>query len=248
MNRDDQGVPDPPPAHSGGNARRGKKGETRLPPLLAVIVAVVLYAALPESLLVGPRFLIPGIEVLLVVALTATNTWRLTRQTRWSRWTSLVLAGLVVISNIVTLVLLVHILVNSADAKGSTLLVAALQVWLTNVIAFALIFWEMDRGGPVARTQKERADLQLADFRFTQDETQDTVIEVAAGSSKSSGWIPTFVDYLYLSTTNSSAFSPTDTMPLTSRAKILMGVEATAALVTSLLVIARAVGSLGGGQ
>ena len=90
-------------------------------------------------------------------------------------------------------------------------------------------------------------DTTLGGFRFTQDETQDTVIEVAAGSSEKADWIPTFVDYLYLSTTNSSAFSPTDTMPLTSRAKILMAVQATAALITSLLVIARAVGALGGG-
>ena len=230
------------------DARRGKRGETRLPPLLAVLVAVVLYAALPESLLIGPRYLIPGVEALLVIALIATNPWRLTRQTRWSRSASLVLAGLVAASNTATLILLVRILVTAADAPGSSLLVAALQIWLTNVIAFALIYWEMDRGGPVARTQSEREELPLADFRFTQDETQDTVVEVAAGSSKTSDWIPTFVDYLYLSTTNSSAFSPTDTMPLTSRAKILMGIEGTAALVTSLLVIARAVGSLGGGS
>ncbi|MCU1613420.1 MAG: hypothetical protein JWO98_960, partial [Frankiales bacterium] len=76
------------------------------------------------------------------------------------------------------------------------------------------------------------------------DEDADTVIEVAAGSSEKADWIPTFADYLYLSTTNSSAFSPTDTMPLSTRAKALMGVQATAALLTSLLVIARAVGAL----
>jgi hypothetical protein len=68
---------------------------------------------------------------------------------------------------------------------------AALQVWATNVIAFGLIYWELDRGGPVARTQKPREELPLEDFRFTQDETQDTVIEVAAGSSKKADWIPT---------------------------------------------------------
>ena len=62
--------------------------------------------------------------------------------------------------------------------------------------------------------------------------------------ASSQGWVPTFVDYLYLSLTNSSAFSPTDTMPLSTRAKALMGLEATAALLTTLLVIARAVGSL----
>ncbi len=202
---------------------------------------------LPEPLLVGPRFLIPALELVLLVALIATNPLRMTRQTRWSRVVSLVLAALVVTSNLVTLVLLVIDLVGAQDTPGSSLLIAALQVWATDVIAFGLMYWELDRGGPVARTQKPREELPLADFRFTQDETQDTVVEVAAGSSKKADWIPTFVDYLYLSTTNSSAFSPTDTMPLTSRAKILMAVQATAALITSLLVIARAVGALGGG-
>jgi hypothetical protein len=70
------------------------------------------------------------------------------------------------------------------------------------------------------------------------------VIEVSAGSSEKSDWMPTFIDYLYASTTNSSAFGPTDTMPLSSRMKMLMAVQATAALITSLLVIARAVSAL----
>lgn len=247
---DEQGLTDPPPAraaHAVHAARRGKRGEARVPPAVAVLTAIVLYLVLPEPLLVGPRFLIPALELALLVALIATNPWRMTRQTRWSRAASLVLAALVVTSNLVTLALLVGDLVGAQDTPGTGLLVAALQVWATNVIAFGLIYWELDRGGPVSRTQKPREEFPLADFRFTQDETQDTVVEVAAGSSKKADWIPTFVDYLYLSTTNSSAFSPTDTMPLTSRAKILMGVQATAALVTSLLVIARAVGALGGG-
>ena len=247
---DEQGMADPPQArfaHAVHDARRGKRGEARLPPAIAVVVAVALYAVLPEPLLVGPRLLIPGLELVLLAVLIATNPWRLTRQTRWSRAASLVLAGLVAVSNLVTLVLLVAVLVGDQDTAGTSLLLAALQVWATNVIAFGLIYWELDRGGPVARTQKAREELPLADFRFTQDETQDTVVEVSAGSSVKADWISTFVDYLYLSTTNSSAFSPTDTMPLTSRAKILMGVQATAALVTSLLVIARAVGALGAG-
>jgi len=245
------GLGDPPPAraaHKLRDARRGKRGEARLPPAVAVLVAVALYAALPETLVLGPRFLIPGVEVALLVALVATNPWRLTRQTRWSRWASLALAAVVVVTNLVTLELLVAQLVSAQNSEGGALLLAALQVWATNVIAFGLIYWELDRGGPVARTQiHPREKLPLADFRFTQDETQDTVIEVAAGSSEKADWIPTFVNYLYLSTTNSSAFGPTDTMPLTSLVKILMGVQATAALITSLLVIARAVGALGSG-
>ncbi len=100
-------------------------------------------------------------------------------------------------------------------------------------------------GGPVARTQLAREDLPLADFRFSHDEDHDTVAEVAKGSSRAADWVPTFLDYLYVSTTNSSAFSPTDTMPLSNRAKALMGIEATAALLTSLIVVARAVGALG---
>jgi len=115
------------------------------------------------------------------------------------------------------------------------------------VIGFALLYWELDRGGPVTRREERRDKLPPADWRFSQDENDDTVTEVAVSSSKTSGWIPVFLDYLYLSLTNSSAFSPTDTMPLTNRAKALMGIEATAALLTSLLLIARAVGSLGGG-
>jgi hypothetical protein len=125
------------------------------------------------------------------------------------------------------------------------MLLAAGQVWLTNIIAFGLIFWELDRGGPVARTQiRERRDLPPADFRFSQDENDDAVDEVAVGASGRSDWVPTLMDYLYVSVTNSTAFSPTDTMPLSVRAKLLMSVESVAALLTSVLVIARAVGAL----
>ncbi|MCQ9132332.1 hypothetical protein [Streptomyces hilarionis] len=128
--------------------------------------------------------------------------------------------------------------------NGHALLVAALQVWLTNIIAFGPAYWELDRGGPVARTQSPRGELPLADFRFSQDENDDAVEEVADGASKKSDWVPTLVDHLYVSVTNSTAFSPTDTMPLSTRAKLLMSIQSIAALMTSLLVIARAVSIL----
>ncbi len=181
----------------------------------------------------------------LLIALIATNPTRMTRETRWSRMASIVLSSLVIVSNLVALGMLVHAMTEKGTA-GGPLLIAAGQVWVTGVIGFGLLFWEIDRGGPVARRVKTHADMQPADWRFSQDENHDTVAEVAVSASKNSGWIPTFPDYLYVSLTNSSAFSPTDTMPLSTRAKALMGVEATAALLTSLLVIARAVGSLGG--
>jgi hypothetical protein len=232
------------PADSARRARREKQGENRFPAAAAVLVAIALYGLLPESVLFAPRYLIPGLELALLVALVVHNPGRLTRQTRWSRTASLALAALVTVANLVALGLLVYHLVT-ASPGGPQLLLAALQVWATGVIAFALLYWELDRGGPVARTTLPRERLALADFRFTQDETAETVIEVAAGSSQKADWIPLFIDYLYLSTTNSSAFSPTDTMPLSPRSKVLMGIQATAALITSLLVIARAVSALG---
>jgi hypothetical protein len=224
-------------------SRRNADGENRLPPAIAVIVAGLAYALLPESLLFEPRFVIPGVELALLVALIATNPRRMTRETRWSRIASITLASVVILANMVSLGLLVHSLTDK-DAPGLPLLLGAMQVWVTNVIGFALLFWELDRGGPVARRITTHAQMSPADWRFSQDENHDAVHEVAATASKKSGWIPTFIDYLYVSLTNSSAFSPTDTMPLSARAKVLMGIEATAALLTSLLVIARAVGSL----
>ena len=226
--------------------RRDGQGEHRLPPVIAIVVAGTLYALLPDSLLLGPRLLIPALEAVLLVAVVCTNPRRLTRETRLSRYVSLGLAGVVLVTNLVAEGLLVHHLVTASKSSGPVLLVAALQVWATNVIAFGLLYWELDRGGPVARARTRRDRMALADFRFSQDENDDAVVEVAAGSSATADWVPTLVDYLYVSTTNSSAFSPTDTMPLSHRAKALMALQATAALIITLLVIARAVSALGG--
>lgn len=225
--------------------RRGGEGENRLPPAIAVVIAGLTYALLPSTLLFGPRAVIPALELVLLIALIATNPRRMNRETRWSRIASIAQAIVVIVTNLVALGMLVHAL-TKPHTPGGPLLVAAMQVWLTNVIGFALLFWELDRGGPVARHTVAREKMQPADWRFSQDENADTVKEVAVTSSEKGGWAPTFADYLYVSLTNSSAFSPTDTMPLSTRAKALMGVQATAALLTSLLVIARAVGSIGG--
>jgi hypothetical protein len=224
--------------------RHERRGEARLPAAVAVLAAIALYALLPETLLPLPRLLIPTLGVLLLITLVAVNPKRLTRQTRWSRVVSLALVALIGLANTVALVLLLRALLASHVADGRALLIAALQVWLTNIIVFGLAFWELDRGGPVARTQNPRAQLPPADFRFSQDENDDAISEVAVGSSRRSGWVPALHDYLYVSLTNSTAFSPTDTMPLTGRAKLLMGVECTSALIVSVLVISRGVGIL----
>jgi hypothetical protein len=224
--------------------RRVAVGENRVPPALAVVVALVVYALMPPSLLFTPRLVIPAVEVLLLVALVVTNPRRMTRQTSWSRWLSMALAAVVILTNLASLGLLISTLSNTHQS-GQHLLLGAMQVWVTNVIGFGLLYWELDRGGPVARRTTPRQEMDDADWRFSQDENDDTVAEVSRGSSKSSGWVPVFVDYLYVSVTNSSAFSPTDTMPLTSRAKVLMALEASSALLVSLILVARAVSGLG---
>ncbi|MER6464826.1 hypothetical protein ABT278_30820 [Streptomyces sp. NPDC001228] len=224
--------------------RHQRRGEARLPGVAATLTAIALYLFLPQQLLVAPRFVLPALEFLLLVPLVAVNPRRLTRQTRALRVMSLALVAVIAASNLLALGTLIHELVSAEVKDGTALLVASLQIWLTNILVFGLAYWELDRGGPVSRTQVPREKLPLADFRFSQDENHDAVQEVSDGSSKSSDWVPTLMDYLYVSVTNSTAFSPTDTMPLSSRAKVLMSVQSVAALLTSLLVIARAVSIL----
>jgi hypothetical protein len=221
-----------------------RRGEARLPAVIAVVIAVALYTVLPSDLLAGPRFVVPILELVLLIPLIAINPVRMTRETAWSRELSVVLVLVIAATNLVTLGLLVHALLYSKLSEGKTILLAAFEVWLTNIIVFALAYWELDRGGPVKRAHVRRDELPLADFRFSQDENDDAVVEVARGSSVKAGWVPGFIDYLYVSITNSTAFSPTDTMPLSMRAKLLMSVQSIAAFVTSILVIARAVGVL----
>lgn len=227
-----------------GAPRQHREFEHRFPAGIAIVFGVALYALLPSNLTVGSRFVIPGLELLLLIPVFAFNPRRLARQTTLSRALSLALVGVIGIGNLVSLVLLVRALIEGGASDSHKLLLAALQIWLTNIIVFGLAYWELDRGGPVQRASLARSDLPAADFRFSQDEDADTVDEVAASASDRVDWAPVFVDYLYVSVTNSSAFSPTDTMPLSSHAKLLMAIQASSALIVSLLVIARAVGGL----
>lgn len=227
-----------------GSQKREHPGESRYPAAVAVLVAVLLYAALPSALLVGPRFVVPILEVVLFVPLLVGNPRRMTVETRWLRWVSIGLVLLIALTNTISLGLLVNELVSGSTKQGAALLAGAGQVWLTNVIVFALAYWEVDRGGPVVRTREVRAKLPPADFRFPQDEDHDAIDEVAARSAAKSDWSPGFLDYFYVSVTNSSAFSPTDTMPLSHRAKMLMAVESVSALMLSVIVIARGVSLL----
>jgi hypothetical protein len=140
--------------------------------------------------------------------------------------------GIVSFANVVSLVRLVHYLVAGGAVGGERLIESGAVIWATNVLLFAVWYWEMDRGGPVARF---RSDHPIVDFWFPQ-------MDPDVGMQQ---WRPGFGDYLYVSLTNSIAFSPTDTMPLTQTAKLVMGIQSVTALLTIGLVVARAVNILG---
>jgi hypothetical protein len=152
-----------------------------------------------------------------------------------TRAASVVLLGAIVLGNIVAVGVLVGALVTvkSDDLSGGQLLLTTVAIWSTNVIVFGLSYWDLDDGGPFERAQHERS---TPDFRFPQDETPDVARP---------GWRPRVWDYVFVALTSATAFSPTDTMPLTIKAKVLVGVEEVVSLVLIVLVTARAVSVLG---
>jgi len=230
---------------SQSSAERRARAEHRWPAAVAIAAALLLYLLLPSSFTPVLRWVVAGVGVVLFVPLVFLNPHRFTRETGWSRWVSFGIALLLLAANQIALVQLISQLVTSSSTDGPALLLAALQVWVTNVIAFALVYWELDRGGPVRRRHARRVELPPADFRFPQDEDHDAIDEVATRSSRTSDWMPGFVDYLYFSASNAMAFSPTDTMPLSHRAKLLMVSEAFTGFVILALVIAKSVSLLG---
>ncbi|MBC7517889.1 MAG: DUF1345 domain-containing protein [Microbacteriaceae bacterium] len=207
--------------------------EHRWPAATGTLLVLVLSAFLPESFQFVPPWLIPALGVVVLLPLVFLNPQRLDRETAWSRWLSIGFAIGLTLVNQVYIVLIVQHLVNGT-AKGSSILLTALQVWVTNAVAFALLYWELDRGGPIARRTATINDDHQKDFRFPQQE-QD---------ANGDGWRAGFVDYAYFSLTNMMAFSPTDVMPLSQRAKALMGYQALTAFVILALVISRAVNIL----
>lgn len=220
------------------------EAEHRWPVAVAMIAGIALYATLPSSFTPTLRYAVVVLIAASLLPLVLLNPHRLSRETRWSRALSTGGGLLLLAANQFALVQLVIELVSPARG-GPQILLAALQVWSTNVIAFALVYWEIDRGGPVARRREAHAKVAPADFRFPQDEDRDAIDEVAARSSDRSDWMPGYPDYLYVSLTNSMAFGPTDSMPLSHRAKALMGLQSFSGFVILALVIARAVSLLG---
>jgi len=216
----------------------------------AILVIVILQIGIVNDLAIGPRWLAPALELALLIPLSLATAWTLRRARGAStdaQWASIgrnrrmvrrlafVLTAICTLMNFGALARLIAAILAGHAGSGRTLLLDAVNIWATNVVIFALWFWSLDRGGPAARGLISQAK---SDFGFTQQ--QVGVVD----REQFKDWSPGFIDYLFLAFTNATAFSPADTFPLTTRAKLLMMAEAAISLCTIAIVASRAVGIL----
>jgi uncharacterized membrane protein len=217
--------------------REGFRGwvDRRLPfwePQLVIACAILLQLTLSPQVTLGPSWLFPALEGALLVGLVIVSPHPNVRNSPIRRRVAIGMIGLVSAANIVSLVLLSHSLLHGGKENGRQLILSGIVLWLTNVLLFSLWYWEVDRGGPAARAAGEE---HAPDFLFPQMISPQFAPE---------NWHPGLIDYLYVSFTNATAFSPTDTMPLSPIAKWMMTGQALASLVTVALVVSRAVNIL----
>ena len=213
-----------------------------------VLIAGLQFLFVNNNLIIGPRWLAPAFEIAMLAPLSMATAWNqqsFHRATADHHWLKIrrrrqIIRGLaslltlaVMAINFEALVSVMRALLGGAKGpSGQSLLVDALNIWFTNVIVFALWFWNTDRAGPAARGLGSKV---APDFLFPQ---------MLGAGDEDPGWTPGFFDYFYVSFTNATAFSPTDTMPLSVRSKLLMTIEAMVSLLTVGLVAARAVNIL----
>jgi uncharacterized membrane protein len=209
------------------------RAERRWPMALAVLVSAAMQFALPNRHVLSPTFIFPTIELLLLVVLLVGDPGRIDRRSTLLRRITLVLVAAMTLDNAAAVVELIGaILRDDQKETGTVLLATGAGIWVINVIAFSLWYWLLDRGGPAERAV--RSGVAPA-FLFP---------EMQAGEFVPDDWSPEYVDYLYLGFTNASAFSPTDTLPITAWAKVLMFLQSALALVVAVMIIARAVNIL----
>ena len=198
-----------------------------------MFIAIVLQVALPDTFSALARYTIPAIEALLLIALSFTTPRKRVFKSLARRLNALMLIGIVSIANGYALWVVADKLLKGGHiGSGRQLILAAINIFLTNIIVFALWYWEMDGGGPGERATVERYE---QDFLFQQHRHEEF---------KHPDWKPMFTDYLYVSSTNAMTFGPADTMPLSRRAKMLMLTQSAISLIVIALVAARAVSIL----
>jgi hypothetical protein len=218
----------------GSDTRAGDEAvsaEARWPMAGAVVAAMVLTILLPGSLRAGPNWVLPLIEGVLLGAVIVGDPGKIDRRSRTLRSLSIVLVSVLVFGALWATAQLIDELIHggSETNSASDLLEAGFVVWLSNIIAFALLYWELDGGGAAARAYRVAVHNDVA---FPQQLNP----EIAPPD-----WQPRFIDYLYLAFTNATAFSPTDAMPLAPWAKITMAIQSLVSIAILGLVIARAV-------
>jgi uncharacterized membrane protein len=209
--------------------------EPRWPIALAILAFIALTIALrttqPHRESLGNPWIVPGLEIALFVALLAADPLRISRRTRWLRRVGIFLVVALVCIALVSTGTLIADLVRGGKVTTSAaaLLSSGVLIWLGNCLAFGLLYWLLDSGGPLARFQHAHP---YPDFAFPQQLNPELA---------PSGWRPRYVDYLILGVTTSTAFSPTDVMPMAAWAKLTMALQSIVSLLVIGLVIARAV-------
>lgn len=210
--------------------------QRRWPATLAVLVVIALQFLLPDQLRPPWWPAVVAVEVLMLAPLVATNPVGLRRDHPALRVVGIVLAVTLLVVNATRLAEFIVLLFDGGRLTARELVGIGLLAWSTNVVATAVLYWELDRGGPFARDPRHDRDDGEIDLLFPQ-QTGVPGVDAAA-------WRPSFVDYLFVAFTSATAFSPTDAMPLTGRAKLLMGFAASVSLITIAGVAARAVNVL----
>lgn len=166
--------------------------------------------------------------MLLVVVTKGGEVWK-----RIERIAEFVAVGAALVANVANLLIVAyHLVENPGALQPVPLFYTSVGIWTGNVLIFTLLYWLIDRGGPDARLSNK---VQYPDFDFPAMDDSEHVPP---------NWQPGMVDYLFLGFTTSTAFSPTEAMPLTSRAKLLMILQSAIALITIAIVAARTINIL----
>lgn len=204
--------------------------ESRWPEFVAAIAVVAGQTQLAGSLQLQPAWVLPGVAgALLVVSIGFYISPK--KPGGLERMISIVFACVLVIANMGSLVALVRDVFTGSSLQPIDLLLSGIALWVVNVLVFAIVYWELDGGGPEARLEQREG---FPDFVFPQQLDHGGLLAPA-------DWRPSFGDYLYISLTTATAFSPTDTMPYTKRAKFSMGVQSVFSFAIAAVLIARAV-------
>jgi hypothetical protein len=220
-----------PTGHAAPSWKRSTPPEPRWLAFATVLVIIAGQTWLADSLSWRPVWLLPAIAGVLLVVSVAVYLPERTIPSRIARALSLGLVAVLVVANVISLVLLVRGVFVGSHLGPAGLLLAGAALWVVNVAVFALIFWELDGGGPEARADGYRA---YPDLVFPQQQQDQEGLAP-------SDWKPSLPDYLYVSLTAATAFSPTDAMPYSKQAKLVMGIESTISFAVVAMLVARAI-------